>query len=81
MEKFIAYEKLSKKEQKKLNAAKRGSWGLVKPITKVKESAKIYNRKKKQDFRSFASFQSPAFCFWWVEFFYEDLRQIVLGWK
>ena len=31
MEKFIAYEKLSKKEQKKLNAAKRGSWGLVKP--------------------------------------------------
>ena len=48
MEKFIAYEKLSKKEQKKLNSAKRGSWGLVKPITKVKESAKIYNRKKKQ---------------------------------
>lgn len=63
MEKFIAYEKLSKKEQKKLNAAKRGSWGLVKPITKVKESAKIYNRKKKQDFRGFAGFQSPAFCF------------------
>ena len=63
MEKFIAYEKLSKKEQKKLNSAKRGSWGLVKPITKVKESVKIYNRKKKQDFRSFAGFQSPAFCF------------------
>ena len=71
MEKFIAYEKLSKKEQKKLNSAKRGSWGLVKPITKVKESAKIYNRKKKQDFRSFAGFQSPAFCFWWVEFFHD----------
>ena len=47
MERFIAYEKLSKKEQKKLNAAKRGSWGLVKPITKVKESAKIYNRINK----------------------------------
>ena len=71
MEKFIAYEKLSKKEQKKLNSAKRGSWGLVKPITKVKESAKIYNRKKKQDFRSFAGFQSPAFCFWWVKFFHD----------
>ena len=63
MEKFIAYEKLSKKEQKKLNSAKRGSWGFVKPITKVKESAKIYNRKKKQDFRSFDGFQNPAFCF------------------
>lgn len=61
MEKFIAYEKLSKKEQKKLNSAKRGSWGLVKPITKVKESAKVYNRKKKQDFRSFVGFQNPAF--------------------
>ena len=73
MEKFIAYEKLSKKEQKKLNSAKRGSWGLVKPITKVKESAKIYNRKKKQDFRSFDGFQSPAFCFGWVEFFYVDM--------
>ena len=35
MEKFIAYEKLSKKEQKKLNSAKRGNWGLVKPITKA----------------------------------------------
>ena len=63
METFIVYEKLSKKEQKKLNAAKRGSWGLVKPITKVKESAKIYNRKKKQDFRGCDSFQNPAFCF------------------
>ena len=62
MEKFIAYEKLSKKEQKKLNSAKRGSWGLVKPITKVKESAKIYNRKKKQDLSSFAAFQGPVLC-------------------
>ena len=63
MEKFIAYEKLSKKEQKKFNSAKRGSSGLVNPITKLKESAQPYNRKKKQDFRSFAGFQNPAFCF------------------
>ncbi|MGM9582154.1 MAG: hypothetical protein ACI3WU_00355 [Phascolarctobacterium sp.] len=26
-------------------------------------TAKIYNRKKKQDFRSFDGFQNPAFCF------------------
>ncbi len=49
MEKFIAYEKLSKKQQQKLNAEKRRTWGNVKPITKVKPSAKLYNRKKKQD--------------------------------
>ena len=46
MEKFIAYEKLSKKEQKKLNAAKRGSWGLVKPITKVKNLRRFIIAKR-----------------------------------
>ena len=49
MEKFIAYEKLSKKKQKELNKAKRGTWGVMSPITKVKPSAKVYKRKKKQD--------------------------------
>lgn len=46
MEKYISYEKMSKKQQKLVNASKRGSWGNVKPITKVKASAKVYNRKK-----------------------------------
>jgi len=45
-EKFISKEKLSKKAQKELAKAKRGNWGLVKPITKIKPSAKEYNRKK-----------------------------------
>ena len=52
MEKFIAYEKLYKKKQKELNKAKRGTWGVMSPITKVKPSAKVYNRKKKQDLGS-----------------------------
>lgn len=46
MEKFVSYEKMSKKQQKIVNASKRGNWGNVKPITKVKASAKIYNRNK-----------------------------------
>lgn len=46
MEKYISYEKMLKKQQKLVNASKRGSWGNVKPITKVKESAKVYSRKK-----------------------------------
>lgn len=46
MEKFVAYEKLSKKKQKELNKAKRGTWGVMSPITKVKPSAKVYSRKK-----------------------------------
>ena len=63
MKKFIAYEKLSKKEQKKLNAEKRKTWGDVKPITKVKPSAKLYNRKKKQDLTSYSKL-NPVFVFY-----------------
>lgn len=31
--KFTVYEKLSKKQRREIDNAKRGSWGLVKPIT------------------------------------------------
>lgn len=41
MERFVSYEKMSKKQQKIFNASKRGNWGNVKPITKVKASAKF----------------------------------------
>jgi hypothetical protein len=50
MEKFVPFEKLSKKAKKERNAQKRGSWGLIKPTTKAKPSKKIYNRKKVVDF-------------------------------
>ncbi len=46
MERFIEYEKLSKKKQKEINNAKRGTWGNIKPVTKVKPSAKVYNRNR-----------------------------------
>ena len=53
MERFVSYEKMSKKQQKIVNASKRGSWGNVKPITKVKASAKVYKRKKEQSSRDY----------------------------
>lgn len=46
MERFIEYGKLSKSKQKEINNAKRGTWGNIKPVTKVKPSAKVYNRKR-----------------------------------
>ena len=46
MEKMIPFEKLSKKEQKKRNAANRGTWGSIKPITRKPENPKAYNRRK-----------------------------------
>lgn len=46
MKKFVEYEKLSKKQKKEIDKAKRAGWGDVIPVTKKIESAKIYNRKK-----------------------------------
>lgn len=46
MEKFISYNKLSKKRQKEENKKKRGSWFGVNPITKIVPSKKLYNRKR-----------------------------------
>lgn len=46
MTKMIPFEKLSKKEQKKRNAANRGSWGVLKPVTRKPENPKAYNRRK-----------------------------------
>lgn len=48
MEKFVEYRKLSKKKKQEINAEKRKTWESIKPIVKVKPSAKIYNRKNKQ---------------------------------
>lgn len=48
MKKFVEYEKLSKRQKKEIDKAKRTTWGNVIPVTKKVESAKIYNRKKHQ---------------------------------
>lgn len=47
MGKFIANEKLSKKARKELDSQRRVLWE-VPPTTKVIESKKLYNRKRKQ---------------------------------
>ena len=51
MEKFIPYEKLSKKQQKAINAKKRGSWYGVNPVTRKPENPKAYNRSKARKWR------------------------------
>ncbi len=44
-EKFIPFEKLSKKKQRELNAAKRSTWDIS-PVTRRPENPKAYNRRK-----------------------------------
>ena len=46
MDKFIPPEKRSKKEQKKLNAKRRRTWGEMSPVTRTVPNGKAYNRKK-----------------------------------
>ena len=35
MEKFVSFEKMSKKEQKKINSAQRRDWNGINPVTRV----------------------------------------------
>ncbi len=51
MKNFIPYEKLSKKEQKKVNLAKRQTWGDVNPVTRKPENSKAYQRHKARSWK------------------------------
>ena len=46
MEKFVPYEKLSKKEKRKLDLARRQTWGGFNPVTRKPENCRVYNRQK-----------------------------------
>ena len=51
MEKFISYEKLSKKEKRKMDLANRQTWGELNPVTRKPENSKAYNRRKSQNWK------------------------------
>ena len=61
MEKFIPYEKLSKKEQRKRDAQRRSSWQGISPVTRRAENPKVYNRRKAQKWKDDSA--SVPFCF------------------
>ena len=50
MEKFIPYEKLSKKKKRELDARRRTLW-TVSPVTRRSENPKAYNRTKAQKWK------------------------------
>ena len=52
MEKFIPYEKLSKKEQQRINKARRGTWGDLNPVTRKPANSNAYNRKRAQAWKN-----------------------------
>lgn len=46
-QRFIPYQKLSKKKKRLINARNRKNWGQMNPSTKKIENKKLYSRKKK----------------------------------
>ncbi len=44
---FVPYEKMSKKEKKKIDAKKRRDWSGLNPVTRVAEENRKYSRKEK----------------------------------
>ena len=51
MEKFIPYEKLSKKEKRKIDQARRQTWGELNPVTRKPENSKTYDRNKARNWK------------------------------
>ena len=46
MEKYIPYEKLSKKEKRRLDSMRRGTWGPISPVTRRPKNSRSYDRDK-----------------------------------
>lgn len=49
MKKFTSFDKLSKKEQKKINSKKRLKWAIS-PVTRKSRDEKAYDRNKFKKF-------------------------------
>ena len=63
MEKFIPYEKLSKKEKRKLDKARRQTWGDLNPVTRKPENSKAYSRNKARNWQREYHETSSGFSF------------------
>ena len=61
MEKFVPYEKLSKKAKREADALRRGSWNGVNPVSRKSPNPKAYVRQKARKWSPDDSFVSFAF--------------------
>ncbi len=46
---FIPYEKMSKKKKREQDAARRGDWGGLDPVTRVPPEPRAYDRAKRKE--------------------------------
>ncbi len=61
MKKYIPYEKLSKKEKRRIDASRRNTWGEISPITRKPENSKAYNRKRTQNWKRELPYSGSSF--------------------
>ena len=65
MEKFIPYDKMSKKKKREADAAKRITWGTFNPVTRKPPNSKAYNRSKARNWKhDLRDTNSGAFIFY-----------------
>ena len=69
MEKFVPYEKLSKKKQKEWNARQRNSWGSMNPVTQKSENPAAYDRNAEKRKTRKWSEDSSTVSFYFVQIF------------
>lgn len=62
MEKFVPYEKLSKKKKRELDSKRRGTWYGLNPVTRKPENSKAYNRRKARKWSDDSAAVSFSFC-------------------
>ena len=60
MEKFVPYQKLSKKKKRELDLKRRQTWA-VSPVTRKAQNKKVYNRKKTRK-GDYDDFTDAFFC-------------------
>lgn len=62
MEKFVPVEKMSKKDRRAYFAARRGTWGGIRPVTRRAERPGAYDRKKVRREERFFGAEPFLFC-------------------
>lgn len=62
MNRFIPYEKLSKKRQREIDREKRGSWRGLNPVTRTPPNPNAYRRKKTRTWTEDDSAMNGSFC-------------------
>lgn len=60
MDKFIPFEKLSKRKKRELLAQNRRTWGVLNPVTRKPENPKAYKRVKARKWHDDSSTDVPS---------------------